>query len=377
MDTVSRYVLRQLAIVTLLVTVTLTCAIWLTQSLRFVELIVNRGLTIGTFFYLTLLLLPSFLWLMLPIALFTAVLFTYLRLTTDSELIVMRSVGMGPLQLARPALIAALVATGIAYSLSLYFLPLAYRDFKDLDFTVRNDFAGLLLREGAFSTVAPNVTVYVRSRETSGDLVGILVHDGRKPDAPVTLVAERGRLAVSEDQPRVVLVNGNRQELDRETGRLRLLYFDRYSVDLGRVGERTQVRWREPRERFLHELFSGPRDENDRQFRTRLRAEGHNRLVSPLLSLSMTLAALAALLSGDYNRRGQGRRVIAAIIAAVAIQTAGISLQTVIVKWPAMTPLIYINALLPIVLAGWWMVRGTPRWMRRIPALLAPLPKPT
>jgi lipopolysaccharide export system permease protein len=365
MDTVSRYVLRHLVIVTLLVTVTLTCAIWLTQSLRFVELIVNRGLTIGTFFYLTLLLLPSFLWLMLPIALFTAVLFTYLRLTTDSELIVMRSVGMGPLQLARPALIAALAASAIAYALALYFLPLAYRDFKDLDFTVRNDFAGLLLREGAFSTIAPNVTVYVRSREASGDLVGILVHDGRKPETPVTLIAERGRLAISDDGPRVVLVNGNRQELERATGRLRFLYFDRYSVDLGRVAERTTDRWREPRERFLHELFGPPRNENDRQFLTRLRAEGHNRLISPLLPITMTLCALAALLTGDYNRRGQGRRVVAAIIAAVVVQTSSISMQTVITKWPGTTPLIYVNALVPLVVAAWWLVYGPRRWLRR------------
>jgi lipopolysaccharide export system permease protein len=365
MDTVSRYVLRQLVIVTLLVTVTLTCAIWLTQSLRFVELIVNRGLTVGTFFYLTLLLLPSFLWLMLPIALFTAVLFTYLRLTTDSELIVMRSVGMGPLQLARPALIAALAASAIAYALALYFLPLAYRDFKDLDFTVRNDFAGLLLREGAFSTIAPNVTVYVRSREASGDLVGILVHDGRKPETPVTLVAERGRLAVSDDGPRVVLVNGNRQELERATGRLRFLYFDRYSVDLGRVAERTTDRWREPRERFLHELFGPPRNANDRQFLSRLRAEGHNRIVSALLPITMTLCALAALLTGDYNRRGQGRRVVVAIVAAVLVQTSSISMQTVITKWPGSTPLIYVNALLPLVVAAWWLVYGPRRWSRR------------
>ncbi|MFM8992544.1 MAG: LptF/LptG family permease, partial [Alphaproteobacteria bacterium] len=87
--TLHRYVLRQVLIAPTRGAAPLTCAIWLTQSLRFVELIVNRGLTIGTFFYLTMLLLPSFLWLLLPISLFAAVLFTYLRLTTDSELVVM------------------------------------------------------------------------------------------------------------------------------------------------------------------------------------------------------------------------------------------------------------------------------------------------
>ena len=371
MGILDRYVLRQVLIATVLVATTLTCAIWLTQSLRFVELIVNRGLTIGTFFYLTLLLLPSFLWLLLPISLFAAVLFTYLRLTTDSELVVMRSFGRSPLQLAVPGLALAAAVSATCYALAFYFLPLAYRDFKDLEFSVRNDFAGIMLREGAFNPVAPGMTVYVRMREASGDLVGILLHDSRKADAPVTMVAERGRLAIADGGPRVVLVSGNRQELDRATGTVRILYFDRYSVDIGKVGEKTVDRWREPRERFMHELFGRPRDDTDRQNRARLRAEGHNRLVAPLLPVSMTLVAIAALLAGDHNRRGQNRRVIVAVALAAALQASNLSMQNVVTKWPAAVPLLYANALLPLVLAGWWMHHGTPAWVARLPALLA------
>ena len=69
MSMIERYMLRQLVVVAALVTLTLTLAIWLTQSLRFVELIVNRGLSLHSYLYLTLLLLPSFLWLMLPVPL--------------------------------------------------------------------------------------------------------------------------------------------------------------------------------------------------------------------------------------------------------------------------------------------------------------------
>ena len=71
MSVIQRYMLRQLVVVAALVTLTLTLAIWLTQSLRFVELIVNRGLSLQSYLSLTLLLLPSFLSLMLPVALFT------------------------------------------------------------------------------------------------------------------------------------------------------------------------------------------------------------------------------------------------------------------------------------------------------------------
>ena len=48
------------------------------------------------------------------VGLFAAVLFTYRRLTADSEIIVMRAVGLGPGQLARAGLLMAGVVTATA-----------------------------------------------------------------------------------------------------------------------------------------------------------------------------------------------------------------------------------------------------------------------
>ncbi|MEJ0070490.1 MAG: LptF/LptG family permease [Pseudomonadota bacterium] len=59
MNRITRYILRQLALSTALVVVTLTAAIWLTQSLRFVDWIVNRGLPLSTFAYIAVLVLPE------------------------------------------------------------------------------------------------------------------------------------------------------------------------------------------------------------------------------------------------------------------------------------------------------------------------------
>jgi lipopolysaccharide export system permease protein len=366
MALLNAYVLRQLAMATLVVAVTLTAAIWLTQSLRFIDLIVNRGLTLGTFLNLTLLLLPSFLWLLLPIALFAAVLFTFNRLAGDSELVVMRACGLSPLQLARPVLVLAAIVCAVGYSLTLYFLPLAYRAFKDLDFAVRNDFAGIMLREGSFNTIGPGITIYVRTREASGDLVGLLLHDARRADQHVSMIAERGRLAIGDSGPRIVLVQGNRQETDRGSGRVRILYFDRYSVDFGRIGESGGQRWREPRERYLHELFGPPRDANDRENRFRLRAEGHNRLASPLLGVALALTALAALLSGEHDRRGHGRRMIVAVALAAAIQAGNMAAQNLAARSPAMIPLVYLSVLGPAAVATWWLLGATPSRFRHL-----------
>jgi len=85
LNQITRYILRQLALSTLLVVVTLTLAIWLTQSLRFIDWIVNRGLPLSTFVYIAILVLPSFLVVILPIALFSAVLFTYNKLQSTAR----------------------------------------------------------------------------------------------------------------------------------------------------------------------------------------------------------------------------------------------------------------------------------------------------
>lgn len=374
MGSIPRYIFRQLVAVTLFVTVTLSFAIWLAQSLRFVELIVNRGLSLSSFLHLTLLLVPSFLSFLLPIALITAVLFTYNKLASDSEIVVIQAIGLGPLQVAQPALWLAGAVVLAGYALSLYFLPLSYRAFKDLEFDARNDYSALLLREGAFNTLADGITVYLRSRETRGELHGLILHDNRIPARPVTMLAEHGTLTMTPEGPRVIMINGSRQEVERDSGRLSLLNFDRYSVDLGRIPQSRADRWREPRERYLDELFN-PGNDVDRGLLARLHAEGHARLAGPLYALAFTLVGLAALLSGEFNRRGLARRIAVAATAVVLLQVASLGINSLIAKTPELTPLAYATVLGTIAVAGWWLV--SPRRARSAGAAATTSPAAT
>src|SRR5689334_2451290 len=129
-----RYILRQCLSVMLFVTGALSAAVWFAQSLRLVDLIVNRGLSIELFLYLAVLILPRFLNIVLPIGAFIAVLFVFNRLSTESELVVMRSAGLSHVALAKPVMMLAGAAFLILMSLSVYFLPASNRAFKDLQF---------------------------------------------------------------------------------------------------------------------------------------------------------------------------------------------------------------------------------------------------
>jgi lipopolysaccharide export system permease protein len=352
MQSLTRYIFRQLFAAVTFITLGLTLAVWLTQSLRWIGYIVNRGLPATTFLSFVALLLPAFLGVVLPVATFCAVLFVYNKMIMDSELLVLRAAGLSQVQLSRPALIMALISTLAVYSITLYLQPVSYREFKDLQYSLRSDYSAVLLQEGAFNTVADDITVYVRERTAEGELMGILVYDQRDAEHPVTMMAERGALVRSETGPRVVMVNGNRQERNNQDGRLSLLYFDRYTVELSQLQETAQARWRGPKERFLPELFNpNLSDPADREYRQELIAEGHRRLVAPLYAFSFVLVALAALLSGEFNRRGQVRRIIVAIVCVGALEALSLSLHDLAVRSAHAIPAMYAAAIVPVLIS--------------------------
>lgn len=365
MSGLTRYVLRQTLILTLAFTLVFSAAVWLVQSLRLIDLIVNRGLSLGLFLKLAMLILPRFVEIVLPIAIFLAVLFSYNRLISESELIVMRASGLSQMTLARPALILAFGGLVVLLALSTYLLPASFRAFKDLQFQIRGRFASALIQEGVFNTISDRFSVYIRTRDRHGELGGILIHDMRDPKKPVTLLAERGALVDGPEGPRVLMVNGSRQQYELETGKLNVLSFDRYTLELAGGKEASPARGREAEELYFHELLAGASAAN-------LMAELNLRIVTPFDALVLALIPLACLLSGDFNRRGQSRRILTATILAMLFEVVDLGTKNLASHNPAALPLLYLETLLPIGVAAWLLLReGRWPWLARmIPAQL-------
>lgn len=361
--------MRQMLVGMVFVSTALACVLWLTQSLRFIEMIVNKGLSIGSFLKLTLLLMPGFLVVIIPISLFAVVLFTYNRLIADRELVVLRAAGLSHLALARPAVILGLGVTAFGYLMTCWIIPLTVRSFHEMQWTIRNDIGNVLLQEGMFNNFGDGLTIYVRSRTPTGELTGLLVHDRRHPQHPVTLMAERGALVYTENGPRVLMVNGNRQEVTPGTGKMSLLYFDNYTVDFNTATGAKHDRFRDARERSTMELLTIDESSVNPGDLRRFKSELHSRLASPLYNLGFPLIAAAVLLTAGFDRRGQTTQVIIATAAMVGVQALALGASNLATGNLAFVPLIYLIAVLPIA-AGFWTLHNPP-WPRRRRATLA------
>ena len=370
MTGLTRYILRQCFGVMVFVTAALSAAVWLAQSLRLIDLIVNRGLSVDIFLYLAMLLLPRFLDIVLPIGVFIAVLFTFSRLTAESELVVMRAAGLSPMALTRPVLILAAVAFAILMSLSLYVLPVTSRAFKDLQFEIRNRFVSSLIQEGTFTTISDKLTFYIRNRDANGDVVGLLINDNRDPQRPITILAERAAFVDTAAGSRIVMVNGDRQQFDPQTRKLSVLTFERYTLDLDSLQDAPGVRFRGAQERFLGGLLFPPPG-LDPLVRKSFSVELHQRLLVPLSVLGFALIPLACLLPGEFSRRGQVRRIIVAIAAAFFYQTASLGVDDLAARFDQAMPLMYVVDLLPFAVGLTILLNRGIRFGLRWPAYAA------
>ena len=345
MKTYSKYIIFNLVGPVFFISLTLTGIIWLVQSLKYIGLIVNQGLPMGVFLNLVILLLPFVLGLVLPVAALCAIIFIYNRMTYDSEIVVLKSAGVSLYGIATPAMKLLLLVVMIGYFFSLYLMPLTFREFKQQQVYLRDNYAALLLEEGVFSNPIDGITVYVGERAADSTLKGILVHDNRKPENPVTWMAKSGKVVRSGTSVRFLLENASSQQINRETGEVRTLYFDSYPFDISFYANDTTNRFRKKDERFLGELLF-PKDELSEFDRAKFFAEGHERIIWPLYSLALPLLAIGIMLSGDFNRRGQQKRIITAIALSVVIIILGFATKNIVARGNiGLFPIMYLPVL--------------------------------
>ncbi len=344
------YLARQILTATLLITALFVVIAVLWSALPLLGNL-SKGMGLDVFLWLIVLAMPRLLPVLLPLSACLAVIFAYYRAQLDSELVVMRAIGVSNMKLARPGLWVALILTIANGLMAFHFGPMAFRAFKEAQFFERHNLAALAIQPGKFNAIRKGTMFYVRERTGDSALHGILFQDERDPKKTQTWMARIGKLTTNTEGQRLILQDGNLQEIDRKTGRATVLYFKQYTLDLSSLARDIDERWQQPEERGTLELFTANiADADDKQLRS-LRAEGHYRVVSSLFCASVILVSVAAMLIGPSNRRGQFWRIGIAFGSSAAILLGAFLLRSILAMEPAAAPAIYALVFLPGLIA--------------------------
>ncbi len=348
----TRYLMKNLLTATAFIALTLTAVVWLTQSLKILELVANSDAPFGLFIRMVALMLPKFLETILPVSLVISVLFVYNRMIMDNEMVILRSCGFDQRRLARPALYIAMVFTVIVLALATYISPFCFVKMLATRTAVKTQYSAFLLREGIFNTFGADLTVYLRARDQNGDLVGLVIHDTREKDKPpVTITAKRGQLVMNGDVPNIIVFDGMRQQLEK-AGTLSKLYFSKYMIEINGLESSPKARNLDPAERTLSQLLHPDFSvKYDRDHAENFVVETQQRIISPFNTLSYCLVAMAILLLGPFNRRGQSRKVMVASIIVAALIIGNMAIDNLTKRHTGLAPIMYVYTFLPTLAA--------------------------
>lgn len=246
MKLVDRYIFRELVPPFLAGILVFTFLLLMSQVLRLMELIVNKGVGTGATLRLILYLLPSILVLTVPMSVFLSTVVTFGRLSAENELTAFKTGGYSLLRLTAPAALFALCGYALASWLIIVALPAGNQAFRARMFEIVRTKASVGLTEKIFNDDFEDLVIYVNRIPQDGNPVmeGIFISDARPekrqpPGEPITIVAARGRLLADPGSDRVVfrLEDGGIHVLSRDLETYQQTRFATHDLQLSFGGE--------------------------------------------------------------------------------------------------------------------------------------------
>ena len=279
-----------------------TLVLLMGRLITLTDLVVSHGVPLLDVSRMILYLVPSFLVFTIPMAFLLAVLLAFGRLSADNEIVVIKASGVSLLQIMPPVIISAVVAVLLALGASTIGVPWGNSAFKELSFQVLKRNISATIREKIFWDDIPGVVMYTdRYDEQSHTLKGVIIHDGRNADRPMTIFARTGTIAgMTGSQTLLLSLNNGTILMAGSGGLYRLVQFGEYSMSIGDKGAGGEISRYEP-DMWLSELQHQIDDPATAvKSRLKMMAEYHSRFTFPFASL---VFAILAVPLGMQNRR--------------------------------------------------------------------------
>tara|TARA_E500000178_G_scaffold356551_1_gene435407 strand:+ start:662 stop:1822 length:1161 start_codon:yes stop_codon:yes gene_type:complete len=357
-----RYLFAQMLRVAFAVTVTLVGIMWLFQTIRILELVINRGAPLADFMVMSVTVIPLWLTVAMPIGTFIAIIWVFHRSLADRELLVAQASGRSAHQLARAPMALGLLVTSFLVFNSVILLPFSFSIYKQIQFKLRNAIPTVMLQDNVFIDVVDGMTMLIGKKYDDGLAEDVFIHDERDNGAIVTLTARVGQFVEKDGQPAVILQDGQRVELTDAGNAGATLLFDTHTVFITprerRQATRMPIEMNEDKIRNLLDPATSPSP----GYVDQRVAEGHYRIVSPMLALALGLVASAGVLFGQIRQSTWSRRTIVTLAVGVACIAALVSSRSLATQISEFRILIYLSTIVPVAIAygmiAWQAFRG-------------------
>ena len=306
------------------------------RMVRLLDTTLDKQNSFSVVFELLAYLIPHYLGLAIPAALFLGLLFGFNRLAKDSELDAWMAAGFGLHQLAKPVIVLSVLISIASLAIFGWIQPYARYAYRALIYNVSNVEVFYLAEAGIFMRVEGRTFLVDSLERGTGNVRGVFVYYDKGTAGAETITAEAAKLieVPGERRPSLQLANGYRLTLPvfPAAGEpplpLQSGAFAEATTPLGKDKElKFRVRGADRREMTLVELGvrqgAGSDGQND------IRAEFHKRIVNILTPMLMPILAIPFAIGRQRSQGGYrfGVALVLLILLHEAIEQGAILAQ--------------------------------------------------
>ncbi len=207
----------------------------MTEMIEIANWIVNYNLSLGAVLTLILFSLPSFLIFIIPMSVMLAILLTFLRLSSDNEIVAIKSCGMSIYGLLPPVLLFAFCGFLLTIFMTLYGAPRSKASLEEMALKVATTNLDIGLKERTFNDTFKGVMLYVNEIDIKNKkLIDVFIEDKRQPDVVSTVIAPSGQL-IGEPKKylyHLILSNGTIHQTNPKERSANSIQFSTYTLSL-------------------------------------------------------------------------------------------------------------------------------------------------
>lgn len=229
------YILRN-TLVPLIATLGISALLLLLEKmLSLFDFVINQGGPIDVVWQMLGNLMPQYLTLVIPLAMFLGVLLAIRKFALSSELDAFLSCGLSLHRLLVPSILIAIALLVVNVMVVGFVQPYSKYAYEELIFDVRSGALGAAIKSNEFTNLGEGLTLRIEESQNSGrELLDIFAQKEDADGHIFSVSAKKGSFFASPDQKYIILrlFDGTLIDFDASQNRPRILNFDMHDLPL-------------------------------------------------------------------------------------------------------------------------------------------------
>ncbi|MGD9050903.1 MAG: LPS export ABC transporter permease LptF [Desulfobacterales bacterium] len=282
------------------------------ELIQITNWIVNYDINLFTILRMIIYQTPYFLIFVIPLSIMITILLTFLRLSSENEIMAMKSGGVSIYGLLAPVGAFCLIGFVLTLFMTVYGQAWGRSALRALTLQVVSESIDIGLKERTFDDSFDGVTIYVNEINLRNkNLVDVFIEDNRQPDRVNTVIAPRGMIFSDPDNAtaHLRLFNGSIHQTNLNEKTAHAIQFDTYeiSLDTKRSVARKKEKPKRPKEMSFNDLrhFVQTVDRKNGRYYSML-LELHRRLALPFGCFALGIIAVPLGVQSRSAKRSFG-----------------------------------------------------------------------